>query len=79
MAAFSRKSSSATPVRFLNMIYTFKFNEELKARSIIHKFRCKKLKARSVILNNFITITKLFFLLNADNIKLYLYIFSDIK
>jgi len=35
MVAFRRKSNFATVVRFFNMIYTFKFSEEKRVRSII--------------------------------------------
>ena len=53
MAAFSRKSSFATVIKFLNMIdlYIYRSNEELKARPII--------------LKSFTTVAKLLFLLNA--------------
>jgi len=37
MVAFRRKSNFATVVRFFNMIYTFKFSEEKRVRSIILK------------------------------------------
>jgi len=52
MAAFSRKNF-ATVVKFFNMIYTFKFSEELRTKPNIFK--------------NFITIAKLLFLLNAND------------
>jgi len=52
MAAFRRKSSFATVVRFFNMIgYTFK----------------KKLRARTNYIKEFYTVAKLFLLLNAAN------------